>query len=368
MTLLKAILFFLILLVVCSFLTLKNKGNSSFRIVGYYSGPTRLIDSFETEKLTHLIFCFGHLQGNRLHIGSAVDSNTIKKMVGLKRKNPDLKIMLSLGGWSGCKTCSDVFNSESGRHEFAQSVRELSAYFKTDGIDLDWEYPAIQGVPGHTFRKEDRTNFTLLLKEIREVNGENFEISFAAGGFTEYIDKSIEWKEALEYTNFINIMSYDLVHGYSTISGHHTPLYSTPQQVESTDHAVQLLLKEGVPADQLVIGAAFYGRFFEIEEGNPVDLYQPCHFVHGFSSKYMQDSLSVENGFEKKRDNMAQAPYAINSERRLLATYDDSTSVALKTKYAINHNLGGIMFWQLVDDKFHDGLLGVIFRGKLKTK
>jgi chitinase len=335
-----------------------------FRVVGYYSGPSAMVDSFETYELTHLIFSFGHLKGNRLWIGSAEDSTTIRNMVAQKRKNPDLKVMLSLGGWGGCESCSDVFNTSAGRASFAQSVKELSAYFETDGIDLDWEYPAIKGVPGHMFWPEDMYNFTALLKELRAVNGEDFEISFAAGGFTEYINSSIDWKEAVKYTDFINVMTYDLVHGYSTVSGHHTPLYSTPQQIESTDHAVQMLLSAGVPADQIIIGAAFYGRFFRIDEGHPVDLYMPGKFSHGFSFRNSSDSLSVSNGFQRRWDGEAMAPYAINEQRRLVATYDDRLSIGLKMEYAVAHKLGGIMFWQLMDDETRGGLLESIGRNR----
>jgi chitinase len=337
---------------------------SPFRIVGYYAGPPDTVDSFDVSKLTHLIFSFGHLDGNHLKISSAADTTTIEKMVRMKSINPDMKVMLSLGGWGGCETCSDVFNSAAGREEFATSLKELSTYFKTDGIDLDWEYPAIAGYPGHTYRVEDRHNFTLLLKELRRVNGEDFEISFAAGGFTTFMESCIEWKDVIKYTDFINIMTYDLVHGYSKTSGHHTPLYSTPQQAESTDNAVKLLLQAGVPAEQIVIGAAFYGRFFEIAAGNPVDLYSPCHFLHGFSSKYMVDSIGVEQGFETRWDSVAQAPYAINTERRILATYDNGRSMALKTRYAVDKKLGGIMFWQLMDDRYQAGLLDTIYMSK----
>lgn len=352
------------LIVSLCFLNSTARAPSGFRIIGYYCGTTIPVDSFETEKLTHLIFSFGNLRENHFVINSATDTATIKRMVELKSKNPGMKVMLSLGGWGGCQTCSDVFNTASGRKEFARSVKEASAFFNTDGIDLDWEYPAIKGFPGHVYKNDDRSNFTLLLRELREVNGPGFEISFAAGGFTSYIDSSVEWKEIIKYVNFINVMSYDLVHGYSTTSGHHTPLFSTPQQTESTDHAVQLLLKAGIPADKIVIGAAFYGRFFQIEEGNKVDLYMPCKFLHGFSYKYSSDSLSVENGFEKKWDEVAKAPFAINTKRRLLATYDDERSIAIKTKYAVANKLGGIMFWQLNDDKFHNGLLDVIDASK----
>ena len=353
----------------CLFLAaviLKSAAQASggFRVVGYYCGTTIPVDSFEIEKLTHLIYSFGGLKEDRFTIHSATDSATIKRMVQLKSRNPELKVMLSLGGWGGCQTCSDVFSTDPGRKAFALSVKEITSYFKTDGIDLDWEYPAIKGFPGYTFRPEDRENFTALLKELREVNGPEFTISFAAGGFTSYIDSSIEWKKIIPFTDFINIMSYDLVHGYSTISGHHTPLYSTPRQIESTDHAVQLLLKRGVPADKLVIGAAFYGRFFEISPPAPADLYGPCRFLHSFSYKYSSDSLSEKNGFEKRWDDVAQAPYAIHNKRRLLATYDDERSVALKTKYAVQNKLGGIMFWQLYDDRFHNGLLDVISKNK----
>lgn len=121
-----------------------------------------------------------------------------------------------------------------------------------------------------------------------------------------------------------------------------------------------MLLEAGVPSRKIVIGAAFYGRFFRIAPGNPVDLYQPCSFDHAFSSRYMSDSLSAEAGFEIHWDSIAQAPYAINTTRRLLATYDDAQSVALKTQYAVQHRLGGIMFWQLYDDKFRGGLLQTI--------
>jgi chitinase len=76
-----------------------------------------------------------------------------------------------LGGWSGCAPCSDVFSTAAGRTAFAASVKELLLYFKADGIDLDWEYPAIEGYPGHTYRKEDKENFTSLVQALRATLG-----------------------------------------------------------------------------------------------------------------------------------------------------------------------------------------------------
>ncbi|HRP56464.1 glycosyl hydrolase family 18 protein [Agriterribacter sp.] len=71
------------------------------------------------------------------------------------------------------------------------------------------------------------------------------------------MDSSVEWEKVMKMVDRINLMSYHLVNGYTTVSGHHTPLYSTPQQKESTDHGVQMMLAKGVPADKIVVGAAF---------------------------------------------------------------------------------------------------------------
>ena len=339
-------------------------------VIAYYNGPAERLDSFNIGQLTHLIFSFGHLNGNRLQIDHAGDSACIRKMVSFKQRYPKLKVILSLGGWSACPDCSHVFSTPKGRHDFALSVRALSEYFHTDGIDLDWEYPAIPGFPGHTYSPDDRKNFTYLLQDLRKTLGNKYEISFAAGGFDDFIEKSIDWKKAMAIADRVNVMTYDLVHGNSTVSGHHTPLYSTPQQKQSTDNAVRGLLAKGVPAGKIVIGAAFYGRLFSIKADDVKNngLYEPTKFDHGFSYSVLVDTVSAANGFTRYWDDVAKAPYAYNPNRKLLATYDDTVSMRYKTQYVLDHKLGGIMFWQLSDDRFDHGLLNAIDRVKYNRK
>jgi chitinase len=338
----------------------KNKESNNIAVIAYYAGRSSMIDSFEIEKLTHLIFCFCHLKGDSLAVNNARDSATIFHMVELKKRNPKLKIILSLGGWGGCKTCSPVFSTKRGRRIFAKTTKELTDYFKTDGIDLDWEYPVISGFPGHAYSPEDKPNFTALVKQLRKKLGKEKEISFAAGGFETYIDSSIEWKKVMPLVNRVNLMSYDLVSGFSTISGHHTPLYSTLKQKESVDNGVKKMIEAGVPRDKIVIGAAFYARLFKVTDTTNNGLYLPAQFYHGLSFNRFSDTINVNNGFVQYWDTLAKAPYAFNRERRLLATYDDTESIKLKTEYVIKNKLNGIMFWQLAEDTFNNGLLDVI--------
>jgi chitinase len=327
-----------------------------------------MIDSFEVEKLTHLIFSFCHLKGDTFAVSNAKDSATILRMVELKKRNPNLKIILSLGGWGGCKTCSPVFSTRYGRRIFSKSVKQLTQYFGTDGIDLDWEYPVIAGYPGHEYSISDKTNFTALIGQLRKKLGKKKEISFAAGGFSSYIDSSVEWKKVMPKTDRVNLMSYDLVSGFSTISGHHTSLYSTPKQVESVDNGVKKLIAAGVPANKIVVGAAFYARIFEVSDTTNNGLYLPAQFHHGIPFSRFNDSISITNGFTRYWDSLAKAPYAFNTSRRLLATFDDSTSVSLKTEYALKNNLNGIMFWQLAEDSFSEGLLNSIFQSTVHSR
>ncbi|MEP6467714.1 MAG: glycosyl hydrolase family 18 protein, partial [Parafilimonas sp.] len=116
--------------------------SKKFSVIAYYDGDAKHIDAYPVKKITHIIYSFCHLKDNMLHVDNMNDTLTIQHLVTLKHRNPSLKIILSIGGWGGCAPCSETFSTDEGRKTFASSVKHLSEYFKTDGIDIDWEYPA----------------------------------------------------------------------------------------------------------------------------------------------------------------------------------------------------------------------------------
>ena len=97
-------------------------------------------------------------------------------------------------------------------------------------------------------------------------------------------------------------------------------------------------------------------------------MYLPAQFYHGLSFSHFADTINVANGFTRYWDTLANAPYAFNIQRKLMATYDDTESIKLKTEYAVKKKLNGIMFWQLADDAFSNGLLNVIDNAKKEEK
>ena len=161
----KIYLFVFLILISCS-----NEPINEIKpkVIAYYTGNGDTINEFNLKGVDQIIYSFLHLKGNELAIDNEADSISLIGIVDQKEKYPNLKVLVSLGGWGGCKTCSDIFNTKEGRVDFAKSTARVIEEYNADGIDLDWEYPAIPGPPGHPFREEDKDNFTDLIKLLRE--------------------------------------------------------------------------------------------------------------------------------------------------------------------------------------------------------
>lgn len=352
----------LLLLLQFFFLSPAAQNRKEFSVIAYYAGGPEMVDSIDATKLTHIIHSFSRLQGNRLHVRNAQDTATIQKLVGLKKKNPRLKVLLAFGGWGGCETCSDIFTLPENRAAFARSVRELTDYFSTDGIDLDWEYPALPSVPGHRYKPEDKQHFTLLVQELRKALGRRREITLAAGGFQRALDLSVDWGPVMKVADRVNLMTYDYATGPKT--GHNSSLFSTPGQPLSADSGIRYLLGLGVPARKIVVGAAFYARRWDSIPPVEGGLYQAGKAAGTVAYKDLDSVLPQSEGYKRHWDSTAHAPYIYNPRLQQFITYEDTRAVKQKTEYALMLRLGGIMFWQLAQDKPSGGLLDAIHEVK----
>lgn len=352
----------LMFIAACLFLTVEAADTTRrrFTVIAYYSGNATDIDRYDIQPLTHIIYSFSLLKNNRLHVSPAAGS-ILKKLVSLKKKNPRLKVALAFGGWGGCQPCSNSFAIAANRTAFAQSVLAILQKYHLDGIDIDWEYPAIdEGPAGHAYSPADKQNFTALLKSIREVLGKRYELSFAAGVFPEYLYNSIEWKKVMPLVDRVHLMSYDMVNRKSAYTGHHAALYSTPFQNISIDNTIRFLDSLRINRDKVVIGAAFYARTYMVADTNDHGLYRPAVFKGFAVYKSYKQRFAKANGFTCYWDNTARAPYCFNPRQKLFATFDDERSVTLKTKYAVDKGLNGLLLWELRQDDGRQRLLKAI--------
>lgn len=332
------------------------------KIIAYATGNAETIKKYPVEKLTHIIYSFLKIQHDTLTFHNKSQENTVQALVALKKTNPQLKIMVSIGGWSGCPFCSDLFAREEHRTNFAKTTAALFKRYNIDGLDLDWEYPAIAGFPGHKYDAADKNNFTELIKTLRRELGQDYLLTFAAGGFVKYLEESVDWDAVMPLVDFVNLMTYDLVGGYATVTGHHTPLGDYRPGQESIAKCVNWLLNKKVSAQKLIIGAAMYARVWESVPDIDHGLYQPGKFKQGVAFAEFKNYFSKRTGYKYYWDNKAKAPYQYNASEKLFATFDDARSIREKTKFIRLKNLGGIMFWELAQDRTSGGLLDVMYK------
>jgi chitinase len=329
-----------------------------FRVVAYVAGWSMPAE-IPAERLTHINFAFGKIgQDGSVVLPDAGAGESLRRLVELRKRNPALEILVSIGGW-GAEGFSDAALTDASRAKFAASAVELLRRHLLDGIDLDWEYPG-QNVAGIKSRPEDKQNFTLLTKELRRqfdaagVADKKAYLLTIAGADREYFEHT-EMAEVQKSLDWINVMSYDFFNSLTSTTGHHAGLYRAKESApadRNADKAIHQYLAAGVPSNKLVLGVAFYGRAFAGVRALSNGVNQPYEKYDGdHSYAELVDKFIGKNGFVRHWDEVAQAPYLWNGATRAFISYDDPHSVGIKTRYAKTQHLGGVMFWELSQDR-----------------
>lgn len=331
-------------------------------VIAYVGGFRGLIanpESIAVEKITHINYAFVDVQHGQAWLTNlATDTINFRKLNALKSRNPDLKILISIGGWAWSENFSDATLTEAGRRLFAHTSVDIIRKYRLDGVDIDWEYPGIPGEEGNIYRPEDKQNYTLMFAAIRasldtleKETGRKYLLTTAVGGGNNFIEHT-EMSKAAQYLDFVNIMSYDYKTNPNGIAGHHTNLYgSTADPKEASAHrSVGLFLEAGVPADKIVMGIAFYGRGWTVGSDTARGLNRPATGGYrGGGYTFIKDSLPGK-GFERHWDKSAKAPYLWHPGQRVFISYDDEESVKEKCRYVNKHKLAGVMFWEYSSD------------------
>lgn len=336
------------------------QSGKEFVVIGYVPGYSGVLDetAIDAGKLTHINYAFVNVRDSMAWLENiAIDTVNFSKLNRLKTTNPDLKILFSVGGWSWSENFSDAVLTESSRRKFAKSNVAIVERYDLDGVDIDWEYPGMKG-QDNIFRAEDKENFTLMFKSIREEldalslkTGKAYQLTTAIPCFTRFIEGT-EMAKAQQYLDYINLMAYDFYVSGDT-AGHHSNLYPSEDyyKEQSGDRAFKEYTKAGVPAEKLVLGIPFYGRSWYMKTTDHHGINRRVDSVgRAGGYTFVKDSMAVRPGFARHWDENAKAPYLFNSETRQLVSYDDEESVAIKCAYVKEKGMAGVMFWQYASD------------------
>ncbi|MFD0585666.1 glycosyl hydrolase family 18 protein [Dactylosporangium darangshiense] len=317
--------------------------------------------------------------------------NQLKK---LKAKYPNMKILLSIGGWTYSKYFSDAAATDASRKKLVSSCIDMfikgnlparNGYGGAgtgagifDGIDIDWEYPGAPGHTGNHYAAADMQNYTLLMAEFRAQldalgTGKKYLTAAVPAGQDKIMH--VETNKLGSYLDYANIMTYDMHGGWEATgpTNHQAPLYTSPSDPSATippgngkytiDSAVKAWttgdsgysIAGGFPAAKLTLGYPFYYRGWTgVPAGANHGLYQTAtgpatgHAMSGNVpgvSFYKELTGFVNNPSYTYLDPVTKGAYFYDGTT--FWSGDSPASIQAKADYQHCNGLGGAMMYSL---------------------
>jgi GH18 family chitinase len=308
---------------------------------------------------------------------SADFHGNFNQLLELKKQFPDLKVLISIGGWSWSGNFSNAAKDDGSRKHFVSSCIDL--YLKKytgvfDGIDIDWEYPVSGGVTNGV--PADKANFTVLLQELRsqmdtlsKTSHRQYLLTIAAPIGPGSI-RNLDLAGIASSVDWINLMTYDFHGTWDTSTNFNAPLYwaaNDPADASlNVDSAVQTYLSAGVPAKKLVVGVPFYGHGWAGVADTDNGLYQsaqgaaPGTYEAG-SFDYKDLKAHYLPTWKSYWSNDANVPWIYDPDKKIFISYDDPRSLQAKAGYVHDQGLGGVMIWEI--SQGDESLLDAIYAG-----
>lgn len=339
-----------------------NDTTTDKKIVGYYAAWSRYSgfkpEKIDANKLTHINYAFANIGSDlTVELGYPdIDEENIRQLNQLKKINPKLKTIIAVGGWSWSGRFSDVALTQGFREKFADSLVDFIVRYNFDGVDIDWEYPVSGGLSTNIKRPEDKYNFTLLMKTLRErldergkIDGKHYILSFAGPAGSWYADNT-ELSNLSSYVDYANVMTYDIHGTWDSYTDFNAPLYniSSVNGAFSVDAGISSWINAGFPRDKIVMGVPFYGYIYKgVADMN-----------NGFNQTYSGGaSISFANiaanylglsEYQRYFHPAAKVPWLFNGSTFI--SYEDEESMSEKAGYIKEKGLSGVMIWELSQD------------------
>ncbi|MFD9905704.1 glycoside hydrolase family 18 protein [Streptomyces sp. NPDC059063] len=363
------------------------------RVVGYFTewgvyGRNYHVKNVETSgsanKLTHINYAFGNVQGGKCTMGDAyaatdkaygadqsVDGvadtwdqplrGNFNQLRKLKKKHPSLKILWSFGGWTWSGGYTEAAKNPAA---FAQSCYDLVENSKWadvfDGIDIDWEYPNACGLSCDT---SGRAAYKNLMAAVRAKFGANNLVTAAipadasSGGKIDAAD----YAGAAQYVDWYNPMTYDFFGAWEAKgpTAPHSPLSSYTGIPKADWHSQATIAKLkglGIPSDKLLLGIGFYGRGWtgvtQKAPGGTATGPAQGTYEQGIDDYKVLKTKCPANG------TVGGTAYAHCGNNWW--SYDTPATIAGKMNYKNQQGLGGTFFWELSGDTSNGELIKAI--------
>jgi chitinase len=313
-------------------------------------------------------------------------AGNLNQLAELKAKNPKLRVLISLGGWTGSAYFSDAALTDASRKKLVSSCVDLwikgnlpglaagVAAGIFDGVDLDWEWPGSDGNAGNVVRPADKHNFTLLAAEFRaqldrlgKTTRKHYDLTAFLPAAPAKIAAGFEGK-IFKYLDFGTVQGYDYHGSWESRTNQQSSLFvpkGAPDNPDfSADNAINAWRQIGAPRQQLVLGLPYYSQGWTGVSGGGNGRFAPATGpAQGVFAAGTEDYKTVKNlpGFRLYRDWQAGNSWLFDGTTYW--TYDDPAQLLQKTLYIRAKGLGGAMMWSLDGDDDNASLTKAVHLG-----
>ncbi|KAM0276908.1 hypothetical protein ACHAQH_006280 [Verticillium albo-atrum] len=299
--------------------------------------------SLNVTQASHILYSFvginedGTLRAIDEWADTGVDADGEKgclaALAKLKRSNPHLKTLVSIGGGTGSAQFPAMAANPQARETFAREIRAFVERHELDGVDIDWEHPKDQN-EGH--------NFLHLLYTIRtQLPGPQYLLTTALPP-GEWVLRNINLAQAAQYLDLLNLMAYDLTGSWTPVAGHQAQLYAPGHLAQhdccraSCAAGVDYAVRQGFPARKILLGVPAYARYFPgaADAGHPFENAGEMNYCD-FPAEWVTHA---------RVDEQAAAAWYVDPEKGF-ASFDTPASVRIKARWVRERQLGGLMYW-----------------------
>ncbi|XP_046551782.1 chitotriosidase-1-like [Haliotis rubra] len=318
---------------------------------------------------THLSYAFAEIDatGTKIIPGDPADDPVMyRRFTSLKKQDPNIKLLLSIGGWNGkLKEFSLLASTDNNTNTFAGNAIKFLRSRNFDGLDVDWEFPATRG--GSPSDKQRFTRMIQLLRQAFEAEasqtGKDRLLLTAALSPTPYqIGVSYEPVKLASNLDLINLMTYDMHGEWEELktAAHHSSLFGSPtDKTNNVDYLATYWANLGIPKDKILIGVPFYSRTYTMSGGSVSGPGRAGNYTkENGTLAYYEVCKILQDGATGQRIDSQKVPYLVSKDQWV--GYDDEKSLAAKVKYVIDNGFGGVMVWALDMDDF-SGICGKAF-------
>ncbi|XP_041713895.1 acidic mammalian chitinase isoform X2 [Coregonus clupeaformis] len=334
--------------------------------------PAFSLDMADPFLCTHIIMAYMNLDQDYHITPFTQEDRTLCSSINmLKERNPDLKTLLSVGGWNFTDTRLLKMSSDNTtRKTFVQSALKHLRQEGFDGLDVVWQPPsASNGAQG------GKHLFTHLLKELRggiqeeaRVSGiETLLLTTAVSGLVDYAREAYDAQSFPQYVDFISLVTADLHGPLEGMSGHISPLFSLKHPAMDTsqrENQVQYWLSQGVVSQKLTLGFPAYSPVTQIL-GNEINYDKEDTELQEDAAEYTETDTAVRVmayyeflriGAVVKFDKREKLIQAHEYDHWL--NFEYIHILREKMRALQRQELGGAMVWSLDLDDFTGTLCG----------